>query len=167
MSRNLSMKWNSFYKFWTVLNCIIGTIWCLALVALLGIYSFSIGLISPYIMSLSTDALNALVTLVTCLLVNAIIFLILSYATVPALGKYNKSGLIRIYLHNLTAALSHLVKVILLRDFFSALNRTMPSLDLNNMDVGLYAVFFISFAVRLIILVASLFYFYKRKRRSR
>lgn len=167
MNHNLPMKWNSFYKFWTVLNCVGGTIWCIALAALLVVYSFAFDLISPFLSLFNAVTLDAFVSLVVRLLANGIIFTILSYITVPTLGRYSKSGLIRIYLQTLAAAVGHLLKIIFLMDLFAVMSRTMPSLDLNNMDIGLYVVFAAAFIVRFIIFIAGIVYYYKRKARRR
>lgn len=167
MSRNRPMKWNNFYRFWTILNCIFGTIWCLALIGILGIYSFGVGLISSFMVLLDTSVIEAAVDLIIKLLINGLIFLILSYAAVSALNKYNRhTGLIRIYLQSLSAAICHILKIIYLRDFFDALTRYM-SVDLNNIDLGLYAVLIILFIIRILIFLTGAVYFYKRKHSSR
>lgn len=166
MSRSRPMKWNSFYRFWTILNCISGTIWCLALIAVLAIYSLGVDFFSTMIVLLDSNVLKAAVDLIIQLLVNGLVFLVLSYAAVPALNKYNnRSGLIRIYIQTLAAAVSHLLKVLFLRDFFDVLTRSMSTINLNNMDLGIYAVLIILFFVRTVIFLIGSVYYYKRKRR--
>lgn len=166
MSRSRPMKWNNFYKFWTILNCIFGTVWCVALLAVLCIYSFGIDLISSFIMFFDTSVLEAGITLIIKFLASGLIFLILSYATVPALNRYNPSGLIRIYIQTLAAAVNHICKMVFLKDFFDVLMRNM-SLNLDNIDIALYTIFLLFFFIRIVIFLIGIIYYFKRKKHKK